>query len=81
MTIEDYIKSKTTNKTTQSHLIGIVKEVKLAGVDKSKVLSTQDYTKLWDGWHRHTGKTVKAEHLHGGNQVKISQFVDSAIQY
>ena len=77
--IEDYIKTKTSDKTKQSHLMGIVKELKLEGVDSSKVLTTQQYTKAWDLWKRYTGKTVKAERLHGGTEIKLNQFVDSAV--
>jgi hypothetical protein len=80
---EKMILSKTTNKTLQSHLIGVLTEVLGKDPKPDKMLTKQELIKVWTLWGKYTGKDVKTHIPHGTDEKKISvkAFVTSALQH
>ena len=77
--IEDYIRDRTTDLELRSHLFGIVKECGFYGSAHNTLLDGNDLSRLWDRFGTYTRIAVHAERVHGGTEIHLSQFVDSAI--
>jgi len=59
-----------------SHIIGVAKKHGIANYDQ--VIKQADLPKIAQSYKDYTHKDFKGENLHGGKEIKFSQFVDSA---
>ena len=61
-----------------SHIIGIAKKHSINNYDQ--VIKATDLPKIAQSYKDYTHKDFKGEKLHGGKEIKFSQFVDSAAE-
>ncbi len=79
MSVDSEIKTKFTDKTFQSHMIGIAKKHGITtGADE---IDKKTYPKIVKSYEDYTGQRYGGENLHAGSTITFMQFVKSAAEH